>query len=249
MKTIVSALSEIPEPLRNEYEVLPDGRYRLRTEGDPLPEVAEAHSKLTEFRDNNINLLKLKAELEGRLKAFEGVDPKEYGTMKSRLQDLEKKGGVTKAEDLDAKLKQAIAEANAPLVEQLAQVEAKRLEAENRLAFRDLEQQLTSVGMKLGVDEKAMPDFLNRGLEVFDYDGTAKNGETPLFSKVKPAEPLGFEEWAQGLAADAPHLFKRSAGSGATGGQGAAGKRVVSRDPLEIGRNLEALAKGEAVVN
>lgn len=247
MKTIVSNLSEVPEALRGEYDTLTDGRFMLKMEGD-IPAVDEAHARLTEFRDNNIGLLKVKKELEDRLRIFEGIDPKEYGAMKTKITAFEQKGGVKDPTDLDAKLRQAIAEANAPLQEQLEQVQYERQEAENRLAFRDLEQKLTAVGYRIGITEKAMPDFLNRGLEVFDLDGAAKDGDSPLFSRIKPAEALSIEEWAQELGREAPHLFKSSTGGGATGGGGTAGKRTISADPLEIGRNLEALAKGEVVI-
>jgi hypothetical protein len=81
----------------------------------------------------------------------------------------------------------------------------------------------------------------------------ARKGDAPVFSRKNPAEVLQPEEWAIDLQGDAPHLFRPSKGGGAGGsGNGPApgsnARRVISSDPLEFGRNLEGLAKGEVTV-
>lgn len=248
MKAILESLDGLPEAVKSEYEQRADGKFVLKLEGTH-PTLEEANRKVAEFRDNNIALVKDKAMLEGRLKGFDGVDPMEYATLKTRVADFEKKGGVKDPADIETRIRTAVEAAVKPINEKLTAAEQAREESNRRLAFRDLETALTEAGLKVGVDEKALPDFINRGLEIFDLDGTAKDGDTPLFSKDKPSEPLSMLEWATGLASEAPHLFKKSGGGGAGGGAGAGGKKVVSSDPLVIGQNLEKIAKGEVVVS
>ena len=62
MKAIIDSLEEVPETLRTEYESK-DGRYVLKLDGD-MPgfvsseEHAGVKTRLIEFRDNNIKMLR-----------------------------------------------------------------------------------------------------------------------------------------------------------------------------------------------
>jgi hypothetical protein len=137
----------------------------------------------------------------------------------------------------------------------MADTEAATRAANERL---QLERNLAEAGQKAGIDDRATQDYVNRGLQVWKIkDGKVvaiKDGE-PLFSKQKPAEMMTMEEWALELQSEAPHLYKPSRGGGAaangSGGNGGGGrehKKVISSDPLEFGRNLEGLARGDVIV-
>lgn len=247
MKFVVSSLTDIPEALRGEYEER-GGKFYLKVEGDYAP-LIEANTKLAEFRDNNRALNSTKTELENKLKAFEGIDPVEHGKLKTRIGELEKKG-VKDGVDVADLVRQAVKAAVEPLEGKLRAQEEAATIAQAELARKGLEGTLREVGMKVGVDERALRDYIGRGMEVFklvDGKATAMNGETPLFSPTKPADPLSMEEWAKSLQTDAPHLFKPSKGGGAGGGgnRQPEQRRVISSDPIEFGQNLEAIAKGE----
>src|SRR5262245_32485082 len=220
MKAVIAALTDVPEALRGEYEASKDGKtFVLKLEGDPHPTVTEVNERLAEFRDNNRSLNTTNASLQTQLDKLKGIDPEEHRKLKARIDELEK-GGVKDSGDVEARIRKSIAEANAPLVEKIADLEKKKKESDEKLAFRDLEQKITAVGLKIGIDEKAMPDFLNRGHEVFGIDGVARSGDKPLYSKKDVSQPLTIEEWAQGLVTEAPHLFKQTKGGGATGSGG-----------------------------
>lgn len=246
MKAVFSSLNEIPEAHRSEYESK-DGKYALKLEGDipgfvAASELAEVNKKLTEFRDNNRSLNSMKSELEAKNAELEG-----------KIAGLEKKG-VREPSDVEAKIARAVEAAVAPVAKQLEALQKSEADAKMTLAKRELESTLTGVGLKVGIDERALPDYLSRGLSVFTYkDGkiVAANGEAPVYSKRKPTEPLTVEEWASELSTEAPHLFKPSKGGGASPGQSGGGvaRRTISNDPLEFGRNAEAIAKGEVVVS
>ena len=83
MKAVISALTEVAEPLRTEY-VEKDGKFHLKVEGDYAP-LIEANTRLAEFRDNNRNINNKVTELDGKLKTFEGIDPTEYTKMKTKI--------------------------------------------------------------------------------------------------------------------------------------------------------------------
>jgi hypothetical protein len=248
MKIQVAALTEVPEPLRGEYEQK-DGAFFLKLEGE-IPELVSVKKDLTEFRDNNIKYLKEKDAAVQKLKEYDGIDPVEYAAMKQKLVDLEKKGGVKDPSDIETKIRLAVDAAVTPLKEQVQLEQKTRVEAELRLKQRDLETRIRDVGTKLKVLDSAMPDLLSRGLRVFRAsDGLAYDGEKQMYSKEKVTEPLSLEEWGRMQLAEAPHLFVASTGGGARPGPGGTGKRTISAaDPVELGRNADAIAKGEILV-
>jgi hypothetical protein len=251
MKFVIDALDQVPEPLRGEYESR-NGKFYLKTEGDYLP-LVEANQKLTEFRDNNRALNGTVSELQGKLKSFEGIDPKEFSTLKERVAEFEKTG-AKKGDDVVEMIKAAVKAAVDPLNQKLAEREKAEADARQKLEVTTLENNIRDIGVKLGVDERALPDYINRAKTVFRLNEgklVARNGDQPIFSKTRPAEELGLEEWTETVARqDAPFLFKPSRGGGASNSPGGfTGQRqVISNDPLEFGRNLEKIAKGEVVV-
>lgn len=272
LKTTLDSLEGLPDPLKSEYE-LRDGKYHIRVEGEipgfvPVTTLEETKKSLASFRDNNIGLTKKTSELEKaqaelaeKLKSFDGIDPAEHVALKARIKELEAKG-VTRDTDVSTLVQRAVQSAVDPLQRRLDEVTAREKAAEERerkaaeaLARKQTESDLISVGRKLGVEERAVPDYVRRGLEIFRYEEgklVAKDGDAPIFSPSNPTLPLGVEEWAKGLLVDAPHLFKTSKGGGAApkegGGSTHAAKRVISNDPLEFGRNLEGIAKGDVIV-
>lgn len=253
MKFVINTLEEVAEPLRTEYEAR-NGKFYLKTEGEYAP-LVESNTKLAEFRDNNRALNTKTAELETKLKAFEGVDVAEYATLKTKVTELEK-AGVKGTGDVTEQIKAAVAAAVGPLEAKVKEREISEAAAKAEAAQQRLETQLREAGTKVGIDDRAMSDYVGRGTRVFkivDGKAVARNGEAPVFSKTKPAEELGMEEWATDLFGEAPHLFKPSRGGGSGGNNvglpiNNGPKKVISSDPLEFGRNLESIAKGETIV-
>jgi hypothetical protein len=251
MKLVLSSLSEVPEALRSEYEEK-DGKIQLKLEGDYAP-LVEANRRLVEFRDNNRALNTKVTELETNLKKFEGIDPTEHATLKARVAELEK-GGVKKPDDVAEIVKAAVKAAVTPLESKIAERELSEAAARAEAARANLESKLRDAGMKAGIDERAMSDFVNRGTQVFklvDGKPAARDGDKPVFSKKSPSEEMSMDEWADNLRQDAPFLFKPSKGGGAGGNNGnySGPKKTIEADPLVFGQNIEGIAKGEVTVN
>ena len=255
MKAILSSLSDIPEALRGEYEQR-DGKYVLKLDGDypgfvKAGDLAEAHQKLIEFRDTNIGLKRIHDEQAAKLKAFEGIDPDEHRKLKEKMAEIEKLG-VKGGHDVSTIVQKALAEAVGPLQKQLQELTEREQNVKGQLARKEIETVLTQEGLKAGVREEALPDYLRRGLEVWkleDGKPVAYNGNAQSYSKKQPAELLSPAEWVSVLSSEAPHLFKLSKGGGANPGAGGNGERMTynSNDPADFLKNIDKIAKGEMI--
>lgn len=247
LKPLVESLDGVPEAFRSEYVEKPGVGFVLAIDGE-LPEVGEYKGKVAEFRDNNIRLAKELEAVRASLKAFEGVDPAKYREATQRLADLERQG-VGRGEDVSAVVARQVKAATEPLLHELTQIKTDRENAKRELARKTVEGNLRDVASKVGVNEKAVADFIRRGLDTFNLEGKAMDGDEPRFSRKNPSQPLSMEEWALDLQAEAPHLFNSSTGGGARGSDGrGSASRYVSSDPLEVGRNLEDIASGKVAV-
>lgn len=122
MKAIVDSLDDVAEPLRDEYEAH-EGKFRLKLEGTPTGFVpssdhVDVRTKLSEFRDNNLELYKGIAELAGVSEAtslaplkelvakLKDIDPDEHEKLKAKVVELEKKGA--KPDDVAAQIAAAV---------------------------------------------------------------------------------------------------------------------------------------------
>lgn len=252
LKPVVSDLSEVPEAFRSLY-VAKDGKHVLDLAGTPLGFVPQAdHDALknqhAEFRDNNRSLNGTVTSLQEKLKAFEGIDVAEVAKLKAEAEALRKKG-VAGPDDIEAR----IAAALAPVTTELKTIKESEAAARKALANKDLENTLTQAGIKAGVDEKALPDYIARGLRTWSVeDGkvVAKGNDGSVLRKS--GEPITPEQWAVDLASEAPHLYKPSGGSGAgAGGRGSGGGeanvRTIAAGAKLTEQDIADLGSGKAV--
>ena len=252
MKATVAALTEIPEPLRGEYEQK-DGKFVLKLDGDypgfvKAEDLSQANEKLAEFRDKNRSM---HGELEQFRVKFNGVDPDEHKKLKEKIAEFEKQG-VKGGHDINSIVQKALSEAVGPLQQKLDEITEREKHATAQLARKDIETMLTQEGLKAGVREEALPDYLRRGLDVWKLEEgkhVAHNGDAPLYSKLKPTEPLSPAEWVARLSIDAPHLFRPSKGGGANPGPAGNGDRMTynGNDDADFLSNLEKIAKGKMI--
>jgi len=259
MKAVLASLDGIPEALHSEYEQR-DGAYHLKIEGDlpgfvPLSVHADIKNKLTEFRDNNIALLKDAAELAGvssasdlspvrdKLKELSAVDPKEYAAMKKRIAEYEKTG-AKQPEDVANLIAQQVDAALAPINKKLEESEANRQAAEQRANKALLRDAVGSKAAKEGARANALGFLLDKAEETFHIDGDTVKAKPNVFSKENPGKPLGVDEWIKTAIKEYDFAFEPSSGGDAPpakpgpGGLPAkAGQRVVvNPTPQELGR-------------
>jgi hypothetical protein len=277
LKPTYETLEQIPEALRSHYEPK-DGKLVLVLEGAPVgfvpaAELAAANGKVAEFRDTNIALLKeveplrvVKTEHETFKKRYEGIDPTEVVTLRTKVQEFEK-NGVKDPKDIGAQITAALEQAVTPLKTQLEtlgqQLETSKregAEAREQLVRKDFEATLSQKALKAGADERMLPHFVDYAQKTWKLEnGTfvAKNGAAPIFSEARPHEPMTPDEWIAKQVTEAPGFFKPSGGGGAGGGGGLPGgipgakpgaRILKDPTPQELGKNADAILKGDVVV-
>lgn len=244
MKAVLDTLDGIDESLHTEYEQK-DGKFFLKIDGEIPGMVAaatheEVKRSLSEFRDTNIGLKQKADDLSSRLDRYKDLDPEKYQAAVDELAELKKK--APQKDQALAKVQEQLDSLSRKLDETSEREKAARRD----LAQKDLESTLRDLGVKAGVDDKAMPDFLSRATRVFKVADDL-SVTTEVYSQDNPGKKIDPTEWVGTLRPDAPHLFKPSKGGGASGTPGAPGTaRSISDDPYEIGKNLEDLASGKA---
>jgi hypothetical protein len=242
----------LPEAVRGLYTEK-DGKFRLDVEGDfvPATEAQELKTKLAEFRDNNRTMHGELESLRPLAKKFEGVDPDEYKTLKSEVETL-KKRGIAKPEDVQALIDTAIAKATKPLADELTN-ERKNREAAQKAAddatFREL---ITAQANTAGVSPTALRHVLREAELVFELKDKALTPKAGVKHPTDPLKDMTPNDWLLQLAKTDDYLFKENKGGGAPGAGGGGpkpgAKRLINPTPVEMGQNLDAIAKGEMVV-
>ena len=204
---------------QSAFYVERDGAWVLDADG------AVDKSKLEEFRNSNVTLLKERDDLKKR---FEGIDPDEVRKLADDKRKLEEAQQV-KAGEVDkvvaARVKAELEKVHAPVV-------AERDALHGRLTAIQIDQAVVTEATKRGLRGTAIPDIAARARmnfklvngvpQAFEADGqTSRVGKDGM-------TPMTLAEWVDALVSDAPHLFEANAGGGAAGsGSGGVGNRTV----------------------
>lgn len=257
MKAVLDTLEGVAEGVAGEYEKGEDGKFYLKLEGhDAHPVVAavvaDANKAVGDFRNKNVGLNGKVTELETALATFQGIDPAQVKKDRERIQELEAKG-VKKSDDVGVLITQAVKAAVDPLNARIDASEKARADAVRAGHQSKLESTLTQAAVKAGVAEHAVPDFLARGKAAFRVtdEGAIEPVDAqgnPRFSKARPGEVETPLEYAAGLQAEAPHLYKPNVGGDADSGNGDGNGtpgQTIENDPKTIGRNLDDVASGK----
>jgi hypothetical protein len=223
-------LEAVPEGLRPHAKTDEEGKIAVNV----VPE-----SKLSEFRDKNIQLSKDNEDLGQKvtfLHAIVGDDPDAF---KSDIEDM--KTVRQRVKDGELKEGRQIEEAIAKRTEEMSKGYKDQLQNESKEkalwrqkfeaeAARFKEQVVVSavkdacMDPELGVNPHAVRDITQRAKEVFRVgeDGklTAYNGDAMIYG-ADGASSVTPREWAAKLKEEAPHFFKGSGGGGAGGERGA----------------------------
>ncbi|MBS3648854.1 hypothetical protein KEU06_09570 [Pseudaminobacter sp. 19-2017] len=248
-------LDALPEELREGATTTEDGRVKIN--------VVEA-TKLKEFRDNNIKVVKERddlAALLGKAKDIIGNDDfeaaaKDIGDLRGiaqRVKDgqlVENKGldeaiqerTKTMREGLEAQIRQHATEKDAWKTK-FEQADGRRRQGVVDRAIASL-----AVDETIGMHPTALADIQVRARSVFEVDDNdgltpKRNGE--VLYGGDGATPMSIKEWVNVLRDEAPHFFKGSSGGGSGGdGNGFRGKSasdIAKMDPMTKLR----LANGE----
>jgi len=262
MKAVFSALTEIPEAFRAEYEAGADGKFHLKIEGEPVgyvkaSELAAANGKVVDFRNRNVELLKDLATLSGvasvpddaplgplkaKLEALAGIDPDEFKTLKAKAAALEAKG-VKGVDDLDARFKTLLDATVNPLKAELAAEKEGRAKAQLMADQATLRQAVAQrfLDSKVGGKAKALDYIVGQAAQAFRVEGGEVKAQPNRFSPKNPTEPLTIEDWIASMATEADFAFEVSKGGGAIGSPNGIGgpragvRELVNPTPQQLG--------------
>lgn len=257
-KAIVDSLDGLPEAVKAAAEKLESGAFVV-----PLDALLEAHGKLGEFRDNNINLAKERERLQSQLAGFKDVDPTKYREMQQRIQDLDDKKLIDagKIDELVAQRVErykADAEARIADLDKANKAAATEVEStRSQLAELLIDSQVKEIAVAQGAKAKALPHIVRMARERWKLDnGEARafedlKGEKPMFSAKKPGVQLagkdGLEEWLGGIKKEDAFLFESPAGGGAPGGASVGGNgNGTFRLTPEQARNVDTYRAAKA---
>lgn len=216
-------------------------------------------SRISEFRNNNIALQKELNNLKSDLEKYKGIDPKKYKETVDKLQQLEdnKLLDEGKVEELlnqrTERMRQDFEGKVSALTKDRDKYKSLSEQRQNLLQGTLVSSAVASAVSEVGVAAKgALPDIQARATSLWQVDEegnvVAMDGDKVKYG-ADGKSPLTMKEWAEGLKADAPHLFEGSSGGGSRGSErqsGSGGKGTISRS--EIGANLEKVASGEVDV-
>ncbi len=223
---------EIPAELLAHYAER-DGAWQLDADG-----VADK-SKLDEFRQTNVTLLK---QLEEQRKKFEGIDPDEVRKLGEEKQRLELLAQGHKPDEIDRIVGDRVKNLKGEWDKQLTAVTSERDTLNSRLMAIQIDQGVIASASKRGLRATAIPDITSRARNVFKLvngvpTAFESDGQTVRVGKDGVAA-LTLEEWVNTQAAEAPHLFESNAGGGAAGNPGGVGNGSVKNPWKTETRNV-----------
>lgn len=230
LKFKLDTLDGLDAAIAGLYEQGADGAYYLSVDG------AVDKSKLDEFRNNNVKLLK-------DLEKFKDVDPAKYQELLALAKKQQEKQLID-AGEIDKVVEQRVGEMKSTYENQL-----KTLTEQNSVAQRQLESLLIDnavrdAAVKSGVQPTAVDDVLLRAKATFKIkDGNAVpvDAQGNVVYGKDGTSPMSVVDWTTGLKKQAPHLFQGSQGGGAQG----SGKGNVDTSKLtsaqKIAQGLDSL--------
>jgi len=222
---------DVPQSLREHYGEK-DGAWVLQTD-PPAEDVTGLKTALEQERKLRRDAEKLHSDLKIR---FEGVDPDEYHKLQERVKGLDdsevydKQGIEALVTRRTESMKHEHERVTARKDQEIAHLKTVSADLDKRWRSDRIKTALLDAAARAGVAKGAMPDAVQRGMQVFvdlDEHGTvvSKNGDDIRYGK-DGVNPLSPDEWMAGLKTEAPHLWPASTGSGAPAAHGGNGAGI-----------------------
>lgn len=260
LPAVVESLDKLPEAIRSEYEQR-DGKYVLRVEGE-LPGFVPK-GRHDEFRENN---LKLTRELEEARKAVErytGIDPEKARDALTRLQQIEEKKLIDagQIDELVAKKTERLVSERDSRIAELTrgfdQQKNRAADLEAELSRHIVGQSITepaltkhkiqpaALGMVAKLAELGDPNGVRWALDDQRRPVAVTADGQKVFSRKDQTQPLGIDEWLEGVIAAFPAIVPPSTGGGARGAT-AGGGPTADLSALPPVERLKALRRAAA---
>ena len=259
LKPVVSKSEHaaLPEVIRAEY-VADGDNFKLSVDG--MVTKAEHDTKIGEFRNTNITVMRERDDLRTKFSVLGDEDPTKVA---ATLKDIKEGRLVPKdkakpgTEDLTAQIQSAVDAATAPLKTQITGLETKVTTEQSRADEAILRSEVTTLAPKKGVQPGAVSDLERRikdaGFKVKDGVIVAVNTDgTPKYDPNDATKQLTVDAFISGLStnAESVHLFTPSGGGGAANTGEKKGPTQVLRNPTaeQMGEHMADIAAGKIQV-
>jgi len=230
LKLKTKTLEEVDEPIRVLYKKADDGDgFVLDVDG------AVPKGQLEEFRSTNKNLIK-------QLEVFKDINPEEYASMKQKLSEMEGKETKEKQQTKE-EMQRQIDALNKKAAKDADDLKAQISQRDQTIQTLMIDKEVSLQANDVGVRTEALTDVIARAKNVFKLQNAVVVAFRPDGEKWysdNTGEILKINEWFKILLKEAPHLFKDSQGSGATGGA-TGGKKMplITDNPWKTGNRTE----------
>ena len=240
LKFMLENLEGLDESIAALYTKHDDGKFYLEVDG------AVAKTKLDEFRDNNIDLLKKLEPFKGldpkQVEDMKKIDPAKYAEMIEKLAALDKDKTIP-ADEVERIISERVLEMSTEHGTAVKGFQST-IDTQNRqlegLVIDSAVRKASAAGKVLST---AVDDVLLRAKSVFIVkDGAAvaqdASGQT-IYGK-DGTNPMQIGEWIGKLSKEASHLFEGSQGGGGQGGGGGGGKHLGDNSKMSPAQKIAA---------
>lgn len=212
---IVDSLDKVPEATRSLY--VPQGdKFVLDVDG------AVPKTKLDEFRNNNVELLK-------QLDKFKDVDPVKYKELQGIQAQLDEKKLID-AGKIDEVVNQRVDAMKRDYDGKLTAAENDKKVMSRQLETLLIDNTVRAEAVKNGVLATAVDDVLLRAKAVFtikDGQPVALDAKGQVVYGKDGTTPMSIGDWLVELKQNAVHLFPGSVGAGSRGSGGRGGESTA----------------------
>lgn len=232
LKFIVDSVDGLSADVAALYSKNEDGKYYLEVEG------AVSKTKLDEFRENNVRVLK-------ELDKFKGIDPSKYADL-LKLQAKADEKKLIDAGELDKVVEQRVGQMRTTYVTEIDNLTKANAVAQRQLESLLIDSAVRDAAIKSGVQPTAVEDVLLRAKATFQIkEGVPMpvDGAGSTIYGKDGSTPMSIADWTNGLKKQAPHLFQGSTGGGANGGA-----RIGSEAMSKMSSNQKIMAGLESLL-
>ncbi len=210
----------------------------------------DTNDKIQEFRKTNIEVMKERDALRKNLEAYGNLTPEEAKVLLDEKEQIERKELLKKG-DVETLITRERERFAGEWNKKMEALEAKNSVLEKTVVQLKVIDELKNAATAALVRPDAIQDVVELSTREWVLDnGVAvrKRGQEVVLSSKEPGKNQSMGEYFLELAQQKPFYFQPSTGSDGRPTSGHQGRVLRNPSAVELGRNAEAIEKGEIVV-
>lgn len=240
LKHLYEKKEEIPEALISYY----------REEGGTFILDVDTNDKIQEYRKKSIEAMKERDALRKNIDAYGKLTPEEAKALLDEKEQIEHKELLKKG-DVDTLITRERERFADEWNKKLEAIQAENVNLQKTVVQLKVIDELKNAATAALVRPEAIMDIVELATREWVLENGAavrKRGQEVVLSGKEPGKNQSMSEYFLEIAQQKPFYFQPSSGSDGRPTGGHAAKVLRNPTPVELGRNAEAVAKGEIVV-